>query len=340
MKTQEELKLGCSSLGEWLVKTRKILDGEVKDARVKTTGHMEEGVDSQGGFLVPEDWADGIYNASLEDAIVRPDATVLKSKADSLKVRTLVDSDRSSSIFGGITFKWIEEAAQKSSSDNISKPSLGELELNAKKLVGSCYVSNELESDWGGFGDFMTLSFGKALRFEEDDRFIWGTGAGQPLGVMNSGFLAQETRTSNDKVDFADLANMMTRLLPGCWGKAMWLVSPSFMSELMQATASAANQAAVWDASSMTLFGRPIIVTEKCSAMGTEGDVILADFSHYVIFDREMKVAGSRHVRFDYDETYWKVQLRVDGQPLLSSPITPKRGGDTLSAFVALTTNS
>ena len=96
---------GFKSLGEFLVSIRKVCDGEIRDNRLKTAGHMAEGDDAQGGFLVPEQWADGIYHAALEGAIVRPRATVFKNiKGDSLKVRKLHESNRSSNLFGGVTF--------------------------------------------------------------------------------------------------------------------------------------------------------------------------------------------------------------------------------------------
>ena len=63
-----------------------------------------------------------------------------------------------------------------------------------------------------------------------------------------------------------------------------------------------------------------------------------------VIADREMRISASRHVPgstgFVTDETFWKVVLRVDGQPLMTAPITPYRGANTLSAFIVLTTTS
>ncbi len=163
---------GFKSLGEFLVRVRRACDGEVRDGRLKTAGHMEEADDSQGGFLVPEQWADRIYHAALEGAIVRPRVgdAAFRVKGDSLKVRMLNDSDRSSSLFGGVTFLWQPERGDKSLAE--SKPSLGERELALNKLIGSCFVSNELEDDYGAFGSFMELAFGQAIRFMEDDAFI------------------------------------------------------------------------------------------------------------------------------------------------------------------------
>jgi len=336
---------GFSSLGEFLVTVRKVCDGEMNSGRLKTAGHMEIGDDSQGGFLVPEQWADGIYHAALEDAIVRPlvgDAA-FRVKGDSLKVRKFKESDRSSNIFGGITFRWVGEATTKGIV--VSKPGMGECELTLHKLVGSCFASNELEDDYGAFGNFMKIAFGQAIRFIEDDYFINGSGVGQPLGILNANALIVEPRWTAGTVDWRDIARMARRLLPDSWNRAVWLLNPDVVDRLFEATAPAANQATVLDLSQRTLWGRPFIVTEKCQSLGTSGDIILADFGagHYLIADKELEIMGSRHVDygqshygFRTDETFWRVVLRVDGQPLMDAPLTPLRGGNTVSPFVAL----
>ena len=101
----EEKDGGFKSFGEFLVIARKACDGESKDSRlIKTAGHMEIGEDSQGGFLVPEQYVNDILHAVLEGAIVRPRAKIFKAMSDSLKIRRLVETDRSSNYFGGITF--------------------------------------------------------------------------------------------------------------------------------------------------------------------------------------------------------------------------------------------
>lgn len=340
---------GFSSLRDFMVAVRKACDKERIDGRLtdlKTAGHMEIGSDVQGGYAVPEQWAAGIFEAvELEGAIVRPRARTFSTKRDSLKLRTLVDSDRSANIFGGIVFYWIEEAEQKAAS-YITKPAIGLTELNMHKLVGGCFVSNELEDDYNEtFDSFMRASFGAAIAFIEDDYFIWGNGVNQPLGIMPSGAMISETRSAVNNIDWVDFANMTTRLLPASWARAIWLISPSAMDQLLQMNAAGANQAVMFDASRMTLLNRPIVVTEKCAAMGTSGDIILADWKHYAIADRGLAIAGSRHADYDgqgfkTDETFWRVVLRTDGQPLLSAPITPKNGPDTLGPFVCLTTTS
>ena len=342
---------GFSSLGEFLVRVRKVCDGELNDGRLKTAGHMEESTDSQGGFLVPEQWADQIYHAALEGAIVRPRVgpAAIRIKGDSLKVRKLNDSDRSTSLFGGVTFTWQAERADKSLAE--SKPSVGLRELTPHKLVGGCFASNELEDDYGAFGDFMELAFGQAIRFIEDAAFINGTGVGQPLGILNSGALATVARQQANQIVYEDIAHLIELLLPGCWDNAVFLFNPDTLEEILSLDVVENNVVNIVDVSNRKLCGFPFVVTEKCPSLGTMGDIILADFSngHYLIADKEIEISGSRHVDdifwhlqqeyhqgFITDETFWRVVLRVDGQPLMDDPLTPYEGANDLSSFVAL----
>ena len=341
---------GYKSLSEFLVRVRKACDGECKDGRLKTAGHMEIGEDHQGGFLVPEQYAGEILHAALEGAIVRPRAKVFQATGDSMKIRRLVETDRSSNYFGGITFNWLAEAAMKTYPGRTTKPKIGQLELTTHKLIGSCWVSNELENDVPAFGDFMKISFGQAIRFEEDYQFIWGTGAGAPLGAANAGNGARISvpRRQANSIIYTDVLRMIEVLLPGSWESksTVWLANPDTVTQLMELDSAETDVVNVIDINKRQMFGFPVAITEKAAPLGTTGDLILADFDHYAIADREMVIAGSRHVEragivqtsigFTTDESFWKVQLRVDGQPTLTDTMLPKRGANSLSPFVVL----
>ena len=88
-------------------------------------------------------------------------------------------------------------------------------------------------------------------------------------------------------------------------------------------------------------MGRPLIVTDRCSTLGTVGDLILCDLTSYLIALRsDATLAVDTSVGFKESEIYFKLTMRVDGQPMLASPITPKHGTPTLSPFVTLATRS
>ncbi|GAG20299.1 unnamed protein product, partial [marine sediment metagenome] len=93
-----------------------------------------------------------------------------------------------------------------------------------------------------------------------------------------------------------------------------------------------------------TLFGRPVIVTEHCQTAGTSGDIILGDWSQYLIGGKTSggapKLDTSVHIKFDYDEVAFRAVLRNDGRPWWQSALTPKHGTNTLGPFVALDSNA
>jgi HK97 family phage major capsid protein len=81
----------------------------------------------------------------------------------------------------------------------------------------------------------------------------------------------------------------------------------------------------------------PVVWTEKLPREGTAGDVLLADWSYYLVGDRQATtVDTSIHNKFEYDKTTWRVVHRVDGRPWLSSPLTLADGTSTVSPFVIL----
>jgi HK97 family phage major capsid protein len=87
-----------------------------------------------------------------------------------------------------------------------------------------------------------------------------------------------------------------------------------------------------------TLMGLPLVFTEHCSTVGDAGDIVLCDWSQYLVGQKSagLKFASSVHLKFDYDQTAFKFTLRIDGQPWWKSAMTPKNGSNTLSPFVSL----
>jgi len=90
-----------------------------------------------------------------------------------------------------------------------------------------------------------------------------------------------------------------------------------------------------------TLQGRPLITTEYNETLGTLGDICLVNFDEYAIARKKgLRAASSMHVRFIYHEMAFRFNMRVNGQPKWQSVVTPARGSNTLSPFVALATRA
>ena len=79
-----------------------------------------------------------------------------------------------------------------------------------------------------------------------------------------------------------------------------------------------------------------MIAIEQMSALGDVGDILLGDFSQYLLIDKgSVEMASSMHVQFLTDELVFRFIYRVDGQSSWNAPLTPFKGA-TLSPFVTL----
>ncbi len=89
-----------------------------------------------------------------------------------------------------------------------------------------------------------------------------------------------------------------------------------------------------------SLLGLPVVPIEQCQTLGTKGDIYLADFTNgYAIATKGgLQSDMSIHLRFQFDESMFRFVFRVDSQPILTSPVTPYKGGSgsNLSHFVTL----
>jgi len=275
---------------------------------------------------------------------VRSRATVIPMARRSLRIPVLDQTGTSSNapnFFGGIQPTWTEEAALKDETD----PSFRQIELVAHKLTCYTEVSDELVEDSViSFDAFLKgpLGFAGAIAWTEEYAFLQGTGAGMPLGVLNAGATITVNRQADGEFRLEDAAAMMENFLPGGISNAVWMMSQSAMSELLSMNGPAGNPSYVFVANAsgapqMTLFGIPIIFTEKLPVQGSTGDVLLADWTYYLVGDRkEVTIESTNIYKFKNDQTSWRAVHRVDGQPWLSQPLTLADGTSQVSPFVIL----
>jgi HK97 family phage major capsid protein len=137
---------------------------------------------------------------------------------------------------------------------------------------------------------------------------------------------------------------MYARLLPSSVQRSIWLTGPSAIPQLLTLTVAVGTGGSVIpvmtrNGGAFEILGRPVVITEHCSTLGTVGDIVFADFQGYIIgLRKEAAIEKSAHVGWQTDETGYRTIVRVDGMPALDKAITPEHGTATLSTFVALET--
>jgi HK97 family phage major capsid protein len=306
---------------------------------------LNEAIGSEGGFLLETGFSLDLLNAGMAAARIAPRCATfpVPERSNSIELPTIAETSRATgSRFGGLQLHWLGEAGEKQA----SKPAFRKLKLELKKLVGLCYVTDELLADATVLEAFLKRAFASEFAFMVDDCILRGSGAGVPLGILNSPALvtvAAETGQAPATIVYANIVKMLARLPASSMGKAVWLVNPDTLPQLLTMSVSVGTGGApvfVVNASGPapgTLFGMPVIPTEQCSTLGQVGDILLCDFSHYLLATKGgLQTATSIHLRFAFDESVIRLVYRLDGMPDLSAPVTPYQGTASQSPFVAL----
>ncbi len=336
------------SIGRWDPRLRRW----VESGHVAAASGMSQGVGPDGGILVPPTFAQTIWDRlmGVENLISRCDQYTVTG--ESLTFPAIHETSRvAGSRWGGILGYWIAEADTITS----SKPKLRQLKLEPQELAVLCYVTDKLlRNSPVALEQYLTRAATEEINFLVGDAIVNGVGGGQPLGIMKSGSLisvAKETSQLAATVNRENLAKMWNRLHVRSRSTAVWLLHQDVEAQLdllFQAVKNVAGSENVggfadvmYNPTNRTIKGRPIVTVEWCQTLGTLGDIILADMQAYAVGVKGgVQSAASMHLKFDSAQTAFRFIWEVDGKPWLDSAITPYKGSNTTSPFVALATRS
>jgi len=319
-----------------------------KEERAAATGGHTVAVSSDGGlFLQGETAVDLVTNGFNNSEIIpRTSGRTLDAGTQFVKIYGIDETSRvTGSRGGGVRVYTNKELGEFTA----SKTKFKEIRIEPTKLTGLYYASGEVIRNVTFLGQEMRQLFGEEFAFKCQDLSIRGTGAGEALGILNSGCLvsvAKETGQTAKTVLMKNLSKMWARYR-GMTRNAAWFINRDVTPELDQLSITAGTAAleprfVTYDAQgTLRIKGAPVIEIEQCETAGTVGDIILADWSQYVTANKgDIDEAMSIHVEFIYDQETYRFLFYFDGQPRWSSAITPYKGSNTISPFVALATRS
>ena len=342
------------SLGEQLMAVYRAgaQNGSHTDPRLYRATGLNEGIPSEGGFLLQQEFSTNLLKRVYETGVLasRCNRLPIGGNSNGIKIPRIVESSRANgSRWGGIRAYWKDEGQQKTA----SKPAFGQVELSLKKLVGLCYTTDELLQDAVALESYITQGFQEEFGFKIDDAIVNGSGAGQPLGVINAPCLVSvsgETGQDATTIIFENIVKMWSRMFAPCRRNAVWLINQDVEPQLYSLSLVVGTggvpvympPTGLSQTGYATLFGRPVIPVEQCSTLGTLGDILLCDFTQYLLAEKGgIQSDSSIHLKFDYDELVYRFIYRCDGQPWWATALTPYSGStNTLSPFVGLATRS
>lgn len=302
-----------------------------------------------GGAFVPPEFSANALTRARERSNIIGKAMTVPMASNVIEIPYIKGFDESQGkVAGNILFRFVAENAA-GTGGNID---LGLITLNLREANALIYVSNKLmKFSPVSIQPFLTTAVDDALDLCLSDAFVNGSGAGKPLGVLNANCLisvAKEVGQAADTIVYENTLNMLARH----YGRNKeWFANSDIIPQLgvMSVTvggggsavyvASAAGVPTAAGTLAQMLHGKPVFYEEIMSSLGDVGDLLLADWSKYLIgrFNGEagLSVTESAHLKFDYRQTAFQFTFYIDGQPWWPDVHTPKKGS-TKSPFVAI----
>lgn len=308
---------------------------------------MGEGVGSDGGYTVMPEFSTNIIDR------VWTDEDSLWSYTDNYNVSGnnltfLANAETSradGSRAGGLRGYWLGEGGTFTA----SKPTLREISLKLLKLGVVVYLTDELVNDTGvALEQYVARKVSEEFMFLMGNGLVNGTGAGQPLGILNAPGLVAVSKVSGQAsatLVSQNIVSMFSRVFGPSMNRILWLhhqdvITQLFLLTLGIGTAGIATYMPPGGLSGSpyaTIMGRPTKVTEFNGTLGSQGDIIAADMGQMLsIAKGGVMQAVSMHVQFLTDQLALRFIMRLNAQPWENAPITPYKGSNTQASFVTL----
>ena len=313
---------------------------------------MSETVGADGGFTVIPEFAPGVldrvYSNDLfnetDNYTVSGNNMTFKANAETSRV----DGSRA----GGILGYWVDEGQTITK----SKPTFRDVTLKLNKLAVVVYLTDELLADTSdALETYVTKKASEEFNFLIGNSLINGSGAGQPLGILNAPSLlaiSKETGQQAATIYTENIEKMYNRFYAPNLPNAKWYHNQDCQSQLglMTLGIGAAGIATGMNGDAFpnmsvapfgTLKGRPRQTIEFAQTVGTQGDIILADMRQMLTISKGgVMQAVSMHIEFLTDQLALRFIMRLAGQPWEIAPITPYKGTNTQSNFITLATRA
>ena len=231
---------------------------------------LQEGVDADGGYLVPDEYDTRLIQKLEDNNIVRALATKIKTSGEH-KINIASTTPAAA---------WIEEGGTLTFGDAKFEQKI----LDAHKLHVAVKVTEELLYDNAfGLENFLIDSFGKAIGNAEENAFLNGTGNGQPTGIFDE--TAGGTYITTEATEGDAIIELVYSLKRAYRKNAAFILNDKMIAKIR--TYKDHNGAYMWQPSLIAgepdkLLGYPVYTSQYAP----EDSIAFGDFSYYNIGDR------------------------------------------------------
>lgn len=242
---------------------------------------LQEGTDSEGGYLVPDEFEHTLVEALEEENVFRTLAKVIQTSSGDRKIPIVATKG---------TASWIDEEGIFDESDD----SFGQVSVSAYKLGTLIKISEELLNDSVfDLESYIAKEFGRRIGNREEESFFTGDGDGKPTGILatTGGAQVGVTAASATAITADEVIDLFYSLKAPYRKKAVWLVNDATVKALRKLKDGSGQylwQPGLTTGSPDTLLGRPVITSAymPTAAAGAK-TIAFGDYSYYWIADRQ-----------------------------------------------------
>ena len=276
---------------------------------------LQVGTDSEGGYLVPDEFEHTLVEALEEENFFRGIATVIQTSSGDRKIPVVATKG---------TASWIDEEGAYPESDD----SFGQVSIGAYKVATMLKVSDELLNDSVfDLEAYISKEFGRRIGTKEEEAFFTGDGKGKPTGIFNAaGGASDGVTTAAAGISFDDVMDLFYALKAPYRRKAVWVLNDTTVKALRKLKDNNGNY--IWQPSVQAgqpdmILNRPYYTSAYVPEVAAGAKVMaFGDFSYYWIADRQGRSFKRLNELFAANgQVGFLASQRVDGKLILSEAV-------------------
>lgn len=274
---------------------------------------LQIGTDSEGGYLVPDEFERTLVEALEEQNIFRSLAHVIQTSSGDRKIPVVASKG---------TASWVDEEGAIPESDD----SFGQVSIGAYKLGTMIKVSEELLADSVfDLEAYISREFARRIGNKEEEAFFGGDGSGKPTGVLESAEIGV-TAAAAAAITADEVFDLYYSLKAPYRKSSVFLMNDSTVKALRKLKDN--NGQYLWQPSLTantpdTLMGRPVYTSAYMPALEASAKGILfGDLSYYWVADRQGRAFKRLGELFaPTGQVGFLATQRVDGKLILSEAV-------------------
>jgi HK97 family phage major capsid protein len=274
---------------------------------------LQIGADSEGGYLVPDEFEQAIIDALNDEDILRGMATVIATSSGERKIPVVATHGSAA---------WVDEEGVIPESDD----TFGVVNLGAHKLATTLKVSEELLNDSAfSLEAYIAKEFARRIGRAEEQAFLTGDGVNKPTGVLNSAQIGV-TSASPTAITLDEVLDLYHSLREPYRRNAAFIMNDATVKAIRKLKDGSGQylwQPSIKEAAPDTILNRPVKTSSYVPTLAASAKAIaFGDFSYYWLADRQGRVFKRLNELYAVTgQVGFVASQRVDGKLVLAEAV-------------------